>query len=801
MKLIRPALSAILLLLCLHSLSSQTTADYFSLPGLSLNAFHYNIYDGLYSTSYTFHRKDTFCGNEVLVYYNNQEGYPIYLRMDGGKVFYIYSDYCYEILLYDFGLTEGESITEGLYEGWEVGQVYEVFLENGETRRRFDLTNPDAFDVSWIEGIGDINYGLIPQFGDFEGYDVFICAGTQEENFLTNPLVADSCAKYSCVTPIIEIDYQTENYSVTFENQSLYADSFSWEFGDGQFSNEVSPVHLYENPGCYSANVKVKNACYPDEIVYQLNIPVCIGDPWVENYTVDTFFFLQVNRYSDSLEFAYAYNDLYRITDDGQQWTKINLPPTPIDVDRRISDIEMFDAQRGIMVCGHIGGNGDKQGILVTSDGGLTWEENTPGSNYMLRQELAPDGRAWAIGQYRYYRTFDYGHTWEKIEYPGGFYIYNIQFIHDSLLIGRSFTGNQPSGTYHLIKSVDNGLTWNKIGLPYEVRQWHFFDADHGYGFREGSPLSVTSDGGASWTPIDLPFEVSSYSFYSMAAGWIVDDTGLVHYTRDSLQTFEISNCGRTILNRITPITDTTAYAIAGVPLGSSASGKTKVTFDQAHAVGCLVDADQDGYPEGEDCDDHNPEVNAGQQEIPYNGLDDDCDTLTLDDDLDQDGYPQGEDCDDTNPDVNADQDELPYNGLDDDCDALTFDDDLDQDGFGINEDCNDSIPLIYPGATEIPGNGVDEDCNGSDLITTVEPSEKSWIRIYPNPASDILSIQTNQTGGFSWNLINPQGKLLAHSENETQINISSLHDGLYFLEVHLKDSGRIMLEKVVISH
>lgn len=80
--------------------------------------------------------------------------------------------------------------------------------------------------------------------------------------------------------------------------------------------------------------------------------------------------------------------------------------------------------------------------------------------------------------------------------------------------------------------------------------------------------------------------------------------------------------------------------------------------------------------------------------------------------DRDEDGYISSEDCDDENPSVNRGMEEIPYNGLDDDCNPQTYDDDLDQDGFLAAFDCDDNNDQIYPGAFDSDDTAVDEDCS-----------------------------------------------------------------------------------------
>jgi len=128
------------------------------------------------------------------------------------------------------------------------------------------------------------------------------------------------------------------------------------------------------------------------------------------------------------------------------------------------------------------------------------------------------------------------------------------------------------------------------------------------------------------------------------------------------------------------------------------------VTVDITASTGC--DADGDGYDglacEGDDCDDNDPAVHPGAEEV-CDEVDNDCDQ-EIDEgyDTDGDGYLSCEDdCDDDNAEVYPGAEEI-CDGLDNDCDeALPEDEqDLDGDGFlACDDDCDDLDALTYPGA------------------------------------------------------------------------------------------------------
>jgi hypothetical protein len=144
-------------------------------------------------------------------------------------------------------------------------------------------------------------------------------------------------------------------------------------------------------------------------------------------------------------------------------------------------------------------------------------------------------------------------------------------------------------------------------------------------------------------------------------------------------------------------------------------------------------DTDGDGYPDSLDCGPTDPTIHPRAVEIPYDGIDQDCNGSDLCD-VDLDGFDAivcgGTDCDDNDATVYPGAIDIPGDGIDQDCSGADADPRCDLDGDGHlslacgGADCHDLDPTVYPGAVEIINDGIDQSCDGTDHCQPV-----SWVQ------------------------------------------------------------------------
>ena len=125
----------------------------------------------------------------------------------------------------------------------------------------FDISTSTASITNWLWDFGDGSISNLQypmhQYQLTGTYDVTLIAGVDNciDTFSISNYIeiieptAIFTEKYNCDNPL----------TVKFENFSIGADNIFWDFGDGTFSNQISPVHTYQVKGNYDVTLTVEN--------------------------------------------------------------------------------------------------------------------------------------------------------------------------------------------------------------------------------------------------------------------------------------------------------------------------------------------------------------------------------------------------------------------------------------------------------------------------------------------------------------------------------------------------------------
>jgi PKD repeat protein len=89
--------------------------------------------------------------------------------------------------------------------------------------------------------------------------------------------------------PVAGFTFNPQGSTIAFSNTSNGATSYQWDFGDGNTSTMISPVHTYDGPGNYSVALLATNAC--GTTAFSLQVPVLVSSvqDWEAEHTVQLF--------------------------------------------------------------------------------------------------------------------------------------------------------------------------------------------------------------------------------------------------------------------------------------------------------------------------------------------------------------------------------------------------------------------------------------------------------------------------------------------------------------------------------
>jgi len=127
-----------------------------------------------------------------------------------------------------------------------------------------NLTKAGPWQYLWDFGDGSTSTNAAVTSHSYLTYGIYIISLTVSSKFCTEKFIQS--ISILAIPPVVDFLYNPPEgcvpLSVTFTNQSKFADAstYRWEFGDGEQSREVNPIHTYRKVGTYTVSLEASNA-------------------------------------------------------------------------------------------------------------------------------------------------------------------------------------------------------------------------------------------------------------------------------------------------------------------------------------------------------------------------------------------------------------------------------------------------------------------------------------------------------------------------------------------------------------
>lgn len=493
-------------------------------------------------------------GDLILHQYNKvTTGQIIYILVEGDKVYQYFPYTDDKVLHYDFSLIEGDIVNEGEYKDLEITKVSSITLDDNKVRKVIEL-GTGSQQYKWIQGIGEVNYGLLHN-GPSEEILEFVCAKINGETLYQNPEISDEgCISLACEYPLHSFELINNKQSIEIINQNSRNLEFSWDLGDGHTSKETNPKHDYEKPGCYKVKLKVINECGEEQSVTRF-ASLCDNKYWNKVASLnDEIKHFSIGQRKFFYNYGYSNDADYQIYELDQD---LKLKSTNITALNNIpsytKNIAMWDENRGIALSSK----------LYITQNGITWESQNALPLYSSNEiKITSNGEAWISGGEKHiFKTSNYGQDWEQIDLAEDYSNIIVRYTENQII--RVDAYKQYTNETYVGMSTDGGQSWQwqYLSLGYNSSQW--LSQNVGYFIDPTNDLlHSTIDGGNTWQAIPNTPACRNFELYSESNGWISDADGMIHYTNDKFATLRGTNCTIMYSNQVVALSQDEAYTI-----------------------------------------------------------------------------------------------------------------------------------------------------------------------------------------------------------------------------------------------